>query len=690
MRPLRKSLITVLVLIAMQTLVGQTVTTTSLIGELTDLQQLAQFPEQGYSTIQYSSYDRRTVSADKPGWFSNSDGFGGEPIPGFLEVIRKPGTDKIGEYLICDVKGPGAIVRMWTAMITGEITLWLDQQKEPVYQGSAQFFMQHTFEALLKEEARPAWSTTLCQNMASYYPIPFAKGCRMVWKGDLNTLHFYHVQVRQYVPNTKVKTFSIKDISENQILLDKSAAILAKPFENLDTVLFNASYQTEWLKPGEKKTVKKIVGQEAIKRLAVFVTARNLEKALRQTVIEIRFDGSPWGQVQSPIGDFFGAAPGINPYESLPFTVLPDGRMVCRYFMPFRDSAEVLIENFGDQEVTITTKILAVPYTWKEGLSMHFRARWRVDHELLADPRQVKDLPYLMLRGKGRMVGAACYLMNPTSVPSSSGNWWGEGDEKIFVDDNLSPIFIGTGSEDYYNYAWSEEALFATAYGGQPRNDGPANRGFVTNYRWHILDNIPFETGFDFYMELYSHRVVPHFSYARMIYTYAIPGCHDDHIPMSKDDLRHLEMPADWWPEGQGQSSNSIFYQVENLVTDATQIKLVPSPQWAATNLAVWYPKSNEEKLTLLVPSAKSGKYMIGFTVGKMTGAGKIKILMDGKVLKFNGSEIQDLSTDFQPVARNLNSDPVELSEGMHVMTIQHIESINKPVGLDFLWVKAI
>ncbi len=690
MRPLRKSLITVIALFAVQILSGQTVTTTSLIGELTDLQQLAQFPEQGYTTIQYSSYDRRTVSADKPGWFANSDGFGGEPIPGFLEVIRKPGADKIGEYLICDVKGPGAIVRMWTAMITGEITLWLDQQKEPVYQGPAQFFMQHTYEALLKQEARPAWNTTLSQNMASYYPIPFAKGCRMVWKGDLNTLHFYHVQVRQYVPDTKVKTLTIKDVSDNQVLLDKSAAILAKPFDNLDSVLFNAAYSVEWLKPGEKKTVKKIVGQEAIKRLAVFVTAQNLEKALRQTVLEIRFDGAPWGQVQSPIGDFFGAAPGINPYESLPFTVFPDGRMVCRYFMPFRDSAEILVENFGDQEVTVTCKVLSVPNSWTEGKSMHFRARWRVDHELLADPRQVKDLPYLMLRGKGRMVGAACYLMNPTSVPSSSGNWWGEGDEKIFVDNNLSPIFIGTGSEDYYNYAWSEEALFATAYGGQPRNDGPANRGFVTNYRWHILDNILFQNNFDFYMELYSHRVVPHFSYARMIYTYAMPGCHDDHIPLSADDLRFLKMPAVWLPEGQGQSSNSIFYQVEDLVTDATQLKLVASPQWAATHLAVWNPKGIDDKLILLVPAAKSGKYMIGFTVGKMAGSGKIKILMDGKVLKFNGNEIQDLSTGFQPVARNLNSDPIELSEGIHVVTILPAEGAGKSLGMDFLWVKAL
>jgi hypothetical protein len=446
MRTLQKSLITAVVLMMAQLLVGQEVTTKSLIGEMTDLVQLAEYPQHSYTSVQFSSYDRRTVSPDTPGWFANDDGFGGEPVPGFTEVLKKPGSDGIGEYLICDVKGPGAIVRMWTAMIEGEIFLWLDQEKKPLYEGPAQFFMQHTYEALLGQKEKSPWQNTFSQNMASYYPIPYSKGCRMVWKGDLNKLHFYHVQVRKYEPGTKVKTFEIQDIPQNEPLLAKTARILAKPFEQLDSVLYNAEYHAEWVKPGEKKSVKKIIGQQAISRLAVFVTAKDVNKALRQTVLEIRFDGSPWGQVQSPVGDFFGAAPGINPYESLPFTVLEDGRMVCRYFMPFRDSAEVLVENMGDQEVTITTKIVTVPYKWEEGSSMHFRARWRVDHELLADPRQVQDIPYLMIRGRGRMVGAAAFLMNPTSVPSSAGNWWGEGDEKIFVDNQLKPIFVGTGS----------------------------------------------------------------------------------------------------------------------------------------------------------------------------------------------------------------------------------------------------
>jgi len=690
MRPRLKSLITVLLLIPVQLATGQVITTSTLISELTDLQVLGEFPNPAYSSVQYSSYDRRTVAPDKPGWFANDDGFGGEPIPGFLEVLKKPDANRIGEYLICDVKGPGAIVRMWTAWIAGDITLWLDQQKEPVYKGPAQFFLQHTYEALMNEAVRPSWANTISQNTASYYPIPFAKGCRMVWKGNLEDLHFYHVQVRRYEPGTKVKTFAVSDIRDNEKKLDQAARILSKPFETIDSALYTADYEVAWLRAGEKKPVRKIVGAGAISRIAVFVTAQDLDKALKQTILEIRFDGSPWGQVQSPIGDFFGAAPGINPYESLPFSVLPDGRMVCRYFMPFRDSAEVLVENMGDQEVTVTTKIVTMPYEWKEGQSMHFRARWRVDHELLADPKQIKDIPYVMLQGKGRMVGTAAYLMNPTSVPSSSGNWWGEGDEKIFTDNQLKPVFIGTGSEDYFNYAWSSEELFAHAYCGQPRNDGPANRGFVTNYRWHILDNIPFTTNFDFFMELNSHRVVDHFSYARMTYIYALPGAYDDHIPISRSDVRYLELPEYWWPEGAGASSNSIFYQVEAIASEAGKITTVKSPMWAAGQMAQWTPVSKDDKLILLMPVAKTGKYSLGLTVARMAQSGMIRILLDEKPLLFNGNEVHDLTTGYRNVSRDLNSDEVELTEGIHVIAILPAGDHPAPVGLDFLWVKAL
>jgi len=667
---------------------AQVVTTATLLGEMIDLEQLAEMPEEGFRTIQYSSYDHRSQYPDYPGWHSNSDGFGGEPIPGFEQVLTKPGVDKIGKYLICDVNGPGAIVRLWTARIEGEISLWIDGDKNPIYQGPAQKFFQHTYEAIAGEDIRDEWKETFAQNTAGYYPIPYSRSLRIVWKGDITRLHFYHVQLRLYDKGTKVKSFTIGDISKNEEQINHIASILAKPSEFLDASLEDAPYYSIHLKPGEKKELVKFDQMGAISRLAAFITAQDPVAALKQTLLEVKFDGASWGQVQSPLGDFFGASPGINPYESLPFTVFHDGIMICRYLMPFKNSAAIFLENKGEQEVTVTMKAVVNDYVWKEGRSLHFRARWRADHELVANPAYVFDVPYLLYRGKGRMVGAAAFLMNPTYVPSSYGNWWGEGDEKIFIDDNLKAAFIGTGSEDYFNYAWSSSAIFTHAYCGQPRNDGPANRGFVTNYRWHILDNIVFEKGFDFYMELYSHRIVDHFSYARMIYLYGQPEGHDDHIPISKEDVRKLRMSDNWWAEADGWAINAIFYQIEDLVGNHATIDFDKGYLWSDDKLAVWKPKEIGDELILRIPITEKGKYMIALTVAKRPGSGQVEVSLDGELLKLNGMEVNDLSKPFRTVSRNLKSGSVELSEGMHLLRIKSAGDIPLPVGLDFVWVK--
>jgi hypothetical protein len=97
--------------------VEQSITTETLFKEMIDMVGLTYFPDPPFRTVQFSSFDHRSTLPGGPDWFANSDGFGGEPIPNFEQVIREPGEDGMGEYLIADVQGPGAIVRLWTAAI---------------------------------------------------------------------------------------------------------------------------------------------------------------------------------------------------------------------------------------------------------------------------------------------------------------------------------------------------------------------------------------------------------------------------------------------------------------------------------------------------------------------------------------------------------------------------------------------
>ena len=89
------------------------ITSGSLFEEMIDMTGLSSFPDPAYRTIQFSSYDHRSQIPGGADWFANADGFGGDPIPNFEKVLKAPDEYGIGEYLIADVTGPGATVRLW-------------------------------------------------------------------------------------------------------------------------------------------------------------------------------------------------------------------------------------------------------------------------------------------------------------------------------------------------------------------------------------------------------------------------------------------------------------------------------------------------------------------------------------------------------------------------------------------------
>ena len=92
----------------------------------------------------------------------------------------------------------------------------------------------------------------------------------------------------------------------------------------------------------------------------------------------------------------------------------------------------------------------------------------------------------LRTEGRGRFCGVMLHVWNPR------GGWWGEGDEKFFVDGEKFPSTIGTGSEDYFGYAWCDPHLFQKPYHAQSMTQN--NAGHQSVLRWHVVDNIPFQT----------------------------------------------------------------------------------------------------------------------------------------------------------------------------------------------------
>jgi hypothetical protein len=367
--------------------------------------------------------------------------------------------------------------------------------------------------------------------------------------------------------------------------------------------------------------------------------------------------------------------------------------MVCRFVMPFEESMVIRLENRGGQEVRVQGSVSSETFAWDER-SLHFRARWRVDHELIASNRAVQDLPFLLAHGKGLYVGTTSILLNPNPVPTPYGSWWGEGDEKVFVDDEPEPSIFGTGSEDYYNYSWSSPDIFFFPYCGQPRNDGPGNRGFVTNYRWHILDAIPFQRNIRFFMELYSHERTPGLSYARTAYHYARPGLTDDHLAIMPEDLRPQRLPA-WEPAMRMGARNSVSHRAEDLITDRGNTRFRSGRIWAGSRLLVWNPREEGERKTFRIPIAESGTYRIHVTAALTPRSGRIALAVGGQDVPLrSGQDVMDLHRPHRTLLRDFPVQDRQLDRGLHSLVLTYLEAkedIEAPeIGIDFIWIQKI
>jgi hypothetical protein len=649
-----------------------------------NLERLARWPSPSYRTVQFSSFDRRSTSPDAPGWFENADGFGGEPIPGFAKTLREPDAGRKGLYLVAEVHGPGAIVRGWSAGMGGILRVCLDGASKPIWEGPAYDFLARRSGHYMKAagidlDAGDAFS----QEDADYLPVPFEKSLYVTWEGDLGELHFYHLQVRVYAPGSPVRTFQPgKDLEEFEQQLRAAAASLTGPGCRLDGESHRLEASVEpgrgWKWAPEKK------GPGAIAELELRLEADRLEEALRGTLLGISFDGSVQPQVEAPVGDFFGSGPGVNPHSSLPFTVKPDGTMICRFVMPYSRSVGLEIRNFTSAPVRLQGSVKISPWSW-DARSLHFRAKWSADHDLFGDGKGV-DLPFAVVIGKGLFLGCAAMIVNPSGVPTAWGNWWGEGDEKILVDGEPCPSTFGTGSEDYFNYSWSRPDLFDHPYCGQPLDSGPDTAGYVSNHRFQIMDAITFERSLAAYLELMTHNPTPGLSYARIAYLYAFPQAADDHRALMPSDLKVPLLPARE-PKATHGASGATFHHFEDLKPSSSAGKLDPRPLNLASRgrMLAWEARAGE-KLEAAFAVEKEAQYAIRLVLIHRKDGASLRASVDGKPLGDDGEATFSLRTAH--AARNLNVHlkPVRLSQGSHQLTLE----CTSPgfVGLDYLWIQ--
>jgi hypothetical protein len=227
-----------------------------------------------------------------------------------------------------------------------------------------------------------------------------------------------------------------------------------------------------------------IEGPAAIHHIWVTISAEPFYG--RKIIFRIYWDGEKEPSVEAPIGDFFAVGHGLNRnLSSLPIANSSSGRARnCYWYMPFRKSARITATNEGGQSVDAF--YYYIDYRELESLppdTPTFHAQYR--QEMPCQPGN----SYVILDAEGRGHYVGCNM----SILQRAMGWWGEGDDKIFVDGEKFPSLYGTGSEDYFSDAWGmreDENLF---YGCPLQEQDFKTGAKATVYRFHIPDLIPFQ-----------------------------------------------------------------------------------------------------------------------------------------------------------------------------------------------------
>ena len=641
-----------------------------LIGRLTDLEHLATLPAPGEKCVQWSSYDRRSkydeTSGKYIGWSANGDGDG---------IIRKERDNLV----FAEMEGPGVIWRIWSALAKqGHVKIYLNGAAEP----AVDLPFAGYFDCKNEPFTRPALVHKTARGLNNYVPISYQKSCKIVGQGDWG--RYFHFTYTTYPKGTTLPTFKRRLSQAEAKALDRANEILTQS-GRLPAHEYKGQVTTEQepsiVPAGRTVAVARLKGERAITALQAYIIdlpeSPDDYEVLRELVLKIYWDGEKEPSVWAPLGDFFGTAPGVNKYGSLPLG-MGDSGFYSFWYMPFEKDALIELANDGDKERQVSFTISHAPLTRPIETLGRFHAKWHRDAFLPAEPeRRAIDWTMLKTEGRGRFCGVMLHVWNPR------GGWWGEGDEKFFIDGEKFPSTIGTGSEDYFGYAWCNPTLFSNCYHNQTISMN--NRGHVSVNRWHISDNVPFQKSFEAAIEKYYPNSKPTL-YAATSYWYQAAGQADPYQPVSVEQRTGYWGPIKIFKVAGALEGEKLKILAKTGGKARRQDLSGYGPKWSGEAHLWWIEGKPGDTLELAVPVEKTGAYNLKMQLTKAIDYGIVQLYLDGKKL---GGTIDLFNNGVIPTGI-LDMGIVQLDKGEHRLKIEIVGANEKAVkkymfGIDYL-----
>ena len=410
-------------------------------------------------------------------WSSSDRTLGNEDWSRYLR--DETNADGRVEHVMMDAKGPGALVRLWTANgRDAYLRFYFDGSATPLFEGvGTNLIGGHVIcPAPLSAALSPrAPLEHRAQNL--YLPLPYAKSLKITVETPNEDKRFwYNAEVREYAAGTPVETVSAAVLKRAQgRIADACAKLLADGTDGAATKTFDG-------------TALELEGPATIRSLAL--EAKGTDE--RKVRVKMSFDGQETVDVS------------LAQLKGLKGTSLS---------MPFRRTCRI------ETSEAVSGRVATAPYRWDEKRSLYFHAKGR-DFPKLPTRKGAADhydVNWVELTGRGRLVGNALVVGNDYLPSEKKGTWWGEGDEKIWVDGEAFPSYFGTGTEDFFGYAWGEATPYDHPFLKMPESD----RNVL---RLRRLDSVPFSRSLKLDVEIWhNHTESTVLDYAPATFWYAEP-----------------------------------------------------------------------------------------------------------------------------------------------------------------------
>jgi hypothetical protein len=423
-----------------------------------------------------ASFAQRPIG--RAGLVSSFDRTGGNTDWDTLERARPDGW-----VVLADLKGPGILHRIWqTGLWDREVAFFLDGEKEPRIRSKfGELFGKH-------DPFAPPLADSVSRGCYSYVPIPFHKSVVVAVSANKGApaQGYYQINYELFDRSVDVVSFPVlvsdaqrKRIHEVGGAWTNTAVAMAKASaactNRIDLQMAPHAKET-WMDRQSGGTLRCFTVRIATE---AGVSDRKRAELLRGLVLRMYWDGAKEPSVNVPLGDFFANGLHSRSFASLPLARLR-GDFISRFPMPFGAGARAEIVNDTDAPVALTVTYDLDTTAPSMANREFFHAAWRGS--------ALSGAPFRMWQTEGTGHLAGFYLVSM----GMDGSWnMLEGDERIWIDGEVSPSFSGTGLEDCFNGAWYYDGLFDLPVHGLMEKAGPQ----TAQYRFLLPDRISFSKG---------------------------------------------------------------------------------------------------------------------------------------------------------------------------------------------------